>query len=566
MGKDIGIRGALYLNGVDVTYQLGLRTSNVTETQDAVETTCYDPAGLNARTKTYAAGLNGAVVSFDSYPDLDYDAMVTKARALFDRTVAAYILNPITPDIGALTIFGKVLQTKWSPGLVHDQITKLGLDFLFTAGSPGFQCGFQLFTPTGSSALDVDEEQTLTFTNAPASQTFRLKATGGSDTAEFTPADSNATIKAAIEGLDEYDGFTATVAGSLSSSTVDGITVYNGTKTVTFDPADNVPQLVVIDSESQKLTVTSGDSGNYTLGGSANFALGDSIASIQTKVRAVGGNYTSVVLAGVSVAPSGGTTEVTVSGAGNGLYNGTFVQDADFDGKHTFLSGTHAIWWHSASTTWRLTTGVNNNNGNAYYYTNDDGTLDPPETGWAAQAMTAPAPTVEVDVTGATGGTAAIYLFFPPSVGNIANAGTTGTGAVVSNVTQGPGNTSTLIAVTTSTPGVGSEAIYNVVNSVTNGTTHNDIDVAETSNNGLIAQLNCLYLEEGEEAQWILQHAPNNAGVAGTWATLGSFANITEVGAQQLEIAAGTTINPFLRARRTDSGGDCVVGIAATRL
>jgi hypothetical protein len=613
--RDIGIRSALYLDGVDVTYQLGLRQFDLSETTDAVDATCFDPAGLHVRGKQFVAGLHDAKVSYDAYPDLTYDAMVTRARALFDRAATHYLLNPVTPDVGALAFFGDVLQTSWKPGIAHGAIPTLALDFQFTAGSPGLKAGFLLQSPTGSTALDVDEEHTLTFTNAPALQTFRIKATDGSDTAEFLPTDSNATIKAAIEGLDEYADYTVTVAGTLTSSTVDGITVYNGTKTVTFDPAEDVPQLLVVDSESQKLTVTAGDSGNYTLGGSANFALGDSIASIQTKVRAVGGNYASVVLGGASVAPTSGANQATTGG------NASASRSSGGDVPAGAITGGHTTRWHAGSggASWwqydfgsvktitevkirfRQTGDVINVN----FQVSDDAafgsgvttvdnslsafttTVDPNAADETYDAEVAVAtPTAgryfrinftqsdqgqsmirELELLdAATNGSADIYLFFPPSAGNIANAATTGTGAAVSNVTQGPGNTSTKIAVTTTTPGVGSDAIYNVVNSVTNGTTHNDIAVTETSNNGLIAQLNCIYLADGEEAQWILQHAPNSSGSPGTWATLGSFDNITETGAQQLEIAAGTEINPFLRARRTDSGGDCVVAIAAARL
>lgn len=562
MARDIGIGGALYVNGVDVTYHLGLRQVNITENHDAPEITAMDPAGLYSRARRFIAGLNGGVMSFDGLPDMEHEAIAAKGRAIFDRSTGNTLLYAAGPAVGDLAVFGKALQTSWKPKVVHDGVTALGVDFQFSAASPGLQAGMLLHTPTGSEALDVDEQQTLTYNNAPLYASYALRATGAVETFVFTPATSNSALKAGIEALAAYDGITVTVSGSLT-----GTSTKSGTLTLTFDPAQDVPQLEVLAGEIQRFVVASGTSGNYTINSCSNFALGDSISSIQTKLRATGGNWASVVADGSSSAPSG--AGISVSGAGTAGANGNFTSAGTYNSATKYSNGTYFLWWHTGNARWRITDADPALGSYQNLYQNDGASqntsspLNGTQTWNVFGVGDAPGPTLTAGSS--TDGAADISLYFPQGVGNISQGSGTGTGVTMSTTRQGA-ITATDITPATTVAGVGTDAVYNVVDGTVNGTAKADIALDATTATGLIAQLNCLYMEEGESATWDLQHAPDSSGSPGTWADLAEFDEVTAAGTQQVSVAAGTTINPWLRARCTAATGDCVVAIAAARL
>jgi hypothetical protein len=55
----------------------------------------------------------------------------------------------------------------------------------------------------------------------------------------------------------------------------------------------------------------------------------------------------------------------------------------------------------------------------------------------------------------------------------------------------------------------------------------------------------------GTDATITIEHSANNS----TWATLGTFASVTAAGVQRVAVAAGTTVNRYLRVASATTGG-----------
>lgn len=287
------------------------------------------------------------------------------------------------------------------------------------------------------------EVQVLTFTNAPLVQEFALRGVGGTtDTGMFTPATSNADLKTAIEARTLYDDFTATVTGSLTGSATK-----SGTKTVSFSEQEDAPTLEVLVSESQRLLVTGGDEDtDYQWNGCTAFQLGISEASLQTLLRATGGNWANVVVKGSSAL--GG---VVVSGAGSTEVNGSYTQDGVSNGapKFSYNDGMTTYWVvYGGSSIWYITDGINGNTSggggstNFYQAAGTAGTV--PTSGWTVLGGVSTAPTLAY-----TASSADFTAYFPFSVGNIAQGTVVGTGAVASTVTQGNAVATTVVPTTT---------------------------------------------------------------------------------------------------------------------
>jgi hypothetical protein len=199
-----------------------------------------------------------------------------------------------------------------------------------------------------SSDSSTAEVQTLVFTSAKDGMFHSLRAAGETEAFTFQLADYASStaiknaLKAGIEALAAYSGITVSLSGTLTETS----SAWSGTLTLTYSPNDNVPELEVRQGRADRLVVTAGDDGDYTLNGCAAFALGDSNASVQTKLRAVSGqsavvvagsttagssswpNPTTDLLSGLSFTYSGGGTSGNMTDGNTGTY--TLISPGDY--------------------------------------------------------------------------------------------------------------------------------------------------------------------------------------------------------------------------------------------
>ena len=93
----------------------------------------------------------------------------------------------------------------------------------------------------------------------------------------------------------------------------------------------------------------------------------------------------------------------------------------------------------------------------------------------------------------------------------------------------------------------------------TNGTS---VDNGASTANGGVAHLHVTGFTGLTSDDIIIEHSANNS----TWATLGTFATVTGVGSERLTIAAGTTVNRYLRVVDDVTGtGACTRAVRFAR-
>lgn len=106
----------------------------------------------------------------------------------------------------------------------------------------------------------------------------------------------------------------------------------------------------------------------------------------------------------------------------------------------------------------------------------------------------------------------------------------------------------------------------NVVTATATGTgVRDNLSSVPASKGGLFVLQVLRAIGSGKTCTVRIEHAPDSSGSPGTWATLGTFTAMTDTGAQLLEIASGTTINPHLRAIVTSITGSFVFAVGAWR-
>lgn len=558
MAFDIGAGAAVFVDGRDLSRYL--TSANVTRNMEAVENTRFDPANLMHRFREFLAGLQGGAVSTSGcQPVTSADTLPAPNNGFpNDRGAHDIYIAPFGGAPGNLVLLGHSLQSRHAidPDTVP-AVVGYAADYQLTQGSPGVAAGVSLFNPHGTDTVEITEEGSLAFTNAPAVQEFRLLAAGGTDFALFTPGDSNAAIKAAIESISDYAGFTVTVTGSRATSTVNGVSVRNGTLTIAFSPAQDAPALVVKQSESHRFQVVAGDGdSDYSYVGGAPFALGINEAALTTNLQAIGGNYAAAVAKGASTAYSAGT-QIVVTDA-DSPFNGTYVATgATVNGAPVYAQGAGAsqrfLSWFGGgpSSEWRFSNAAGGGAGGVYY--SDDGDIATiPETGWLAASGASGTPTVDVQAGVATPGTADFSIFFPYSVGGVTLGAVTGTGATRSRLTAGS-SVATAIVPTTATQGLTTRGV-NLVDSTETGAWVRTDPLEGATGHGALLVLQAVELGAGSLTV-LVEHAPDSAGSPGTAATLGTFAAQTATGAQVMEIADGVTVDPWIRARVSAATG-----------
>jgi hypothetical protein len=77
------------------------------------------------------------------------------------------------------------------------------------------------------------------------------------------------------------------------------------------------------------------------------------------------------------------------------------------------------------------------------------------------------------------------------------------------------------------------------------------VDNSAATQNGGVAQIHATALTSNPSVVVKVQHSPDNS----TWADLATFTALTAAGYQRLIVAAGTTVNRYLRAVWTFTGG-----------
>jgi hypothetical protein len=98
--------------------------------------------------------------------------------------------------------------------------------------------------------------------------------------------------------------------------------------------------------------------------------------------------------------------------------------------------------------------------------------------------------------------------------------------------------------------------IHAAITSDTDGATY---DGGAASANGGVAHLHVTAYSGLTSDSVIVEHSTNDS----VWATLGTFASVTAIGAERLVIAPGTTVNRYLRVRDDVTGTGSISRIVA---
>jgi hypothetical protein len=184
----------------------------------------------------------------------------------------------------------------------------------------------------------------------------------------------------------------------------------------------------------QRWVVASGDDGtDYSYNSSTARALGQTESQIQTDIRATGGDFANVIVKGISAAYVPGAGFI-VSGAGSTNANGTYTANGTEGGYTKYTKPASAFIIAKVSDYWRI---YDPSGAGEYdlYVTYDAGpdANTPPTTGWG-QGVFGALPNPTVSTPPGTGGTAYYNIYFPYSVGNVAQGSAAGTGSTASTV------------------------------------------------------------------------------------------------------------------------------------
>lgn len=104
--------------------------------------------------------------------------------------------------------------------------------------------------------------------------------------------------------------------------------------------------------------------------------------------------------------------------------------------------------------------------------------------------------------------------------------------------------------------GVDAGVVLDPTTAITTTTSSTSVDNTTSSSNGGVAHLHVTAYSGLTSDTIVVEHSTNNS----TWATLGTFTTVTGTTSERLVIAAGTTVNRYLRVT------DTIVGVgSATR-
>lgn len=599
-GHGHGAFGAQILGTQDMTKD----TSAMSDTlaTEVSQDTGFQPAD---DTHTFLQGLTGIAASCSMWFVNDKEFILRELSRLQGTSSDPIMLTRAWRGFkaGKYVTMYRVLNTEFSRNVSNSSTISKSINH---------QCsgvvydGWALFNPFGSDAYESNEVQVITLTSVPDTTRLGVKALGGSTIADVSDPTSSASWKSAIESLPEYTSVTVTGSVTLSGSN------WSGSKTCTFGGSDadtNLPALVVVSGEVQTLTVSS-PSGNYKWNSSADFAAGDSVSAIQTKIQATSGLSTALV-DGTSTAPNGLGTNYALAATLTDIQNFNY----DHGGSNVLNDGSNSSGYIIASTT------------DASYFIFDLGashsiallrmycgggsvvsgvttTVDLSTTGvfggeetsveldlnindnWneASASVTAryvrftvPATTnlnvVEFEVRGpATGGSLALNIRSLASDGNIGQKSATGTGAVAATSVQGGSAASGVTVVTSvdgSSPSQRGGAIWNLVTGTEAGEWHDantflPTDATETES-GLYIRMQ-VPLAAGTGFTVVIEHADSTGGSATTLHTF-TVTDITVASqlAQEYVAAAGTAVKRFVRARFTSVTGSFAVALSYAR-
>jgi hypothetical protein len=604
MTFDIGAQSAILYDGIDLTTLFNkVDIANPQGTQDI---TTFRPPGY---AKNYISTLGSSSITLSGFAPMEH----SRAQYLYElavRTGRDLAIGVGGFTVGNAALLMKALKTNGDFKIMVDGATSASVTYQGKPGSPTVLVGTTLYSPHGTTSLAQDEAQTFTFTDTPELAKLGVRKTSGTTATDFDhTATAAANLKAALETV--YGG-TWTVTGSLTTTGTTPTKLYSGTLTATAGGTlvdTDVETAVVVSGEITNLTTSGEPSGDYTVNDCTAFNAGDTVADIQTAVRATGDDYAGVVVEGTSVAAVAEarlSDDATLSAS---TENGSLAVGQGFD-----ESGATA-WGPTETPSWVQ---IDRGSGSEaicdkYGLTANDGTsmasdfelqgsqnatdwttLDS-QTGltwttsetkyFAVDNSTAyryyrvyfTTPATEVAAAGsfqileiyilkaASPASLNLNLRFPASVGNITTPVATGTGQTVTTTAQGAIITSTVAIATTAPGNPGANGAIYAPATDGDGTAVHDIDVATTSDNGAEVVLHAINPDGGSTVVTI-EHAPNDSGDPGTWATLVAFDAQAATGVQKKTVAAGTTINPFLRAVISDTTGTIVVAVVFARL
>lgn len=340
----------------------------------------------------------------------------------------------------------------------------------------------------GGISLEPNQFKTLTFNAAPAVMEFGLEIGDGTDPVILTGGMNAQAIKEAIEASDDMAGFTVDVFGStLATTGDDGVLLHSGKFIIAVGGTAPFPAWgETKNAEVQSFVVEDGDDGNYTLNGGASFKLSAFESAIQINQRALGGDYSDVIVKGAS----GGDEVDLTQGLGNlgGVSGWTNEANAFDNDPDTYASNGES--GYSTYVEWDFGTpvelgaviidaygynygmrgrGSNDNFATSTLFFQSDGSGQPSH--WYAGRETktfqgtggnayskyrfynggSGGQVYSIQAMSVPGNYSGLYnSYFPFAVGNVDNPTCTGTDAVVSTLHEG-GSTSSLVTTADAT-------------------------------------------------------------------------------------------------------------------
>jgi hypothetical protein len=602
--NDIGIAGQMIVDGRDISPLLS--SFRRTMTMAAVDNTRM--RNHQNRFRTFTPGLYGGSWGFTGdLPDDQGEALIHLEDFLKRDDVPRLIFQaPFGADVGKLARFGQAIRTSTEMSDEIEGVLSLNAEFEVTAGSPGALSGLTLFSPNLSgNTLSQDEISSLVFTNADPNQFFAVRAVGTSQIFQFQAGTvTNSSLAAGIQGLPAYAGRTVTVTGSALA----GTTSKSGAKQIEWDGSVDVPALEILQGELHVLQLNNATTaktiyGNITVDPTASSGAGTDAATLQTAVRGKGGAFAQVTVTKTGtggnasytfaypiganpadlVQPTGKANLVVTTPVANGtLYSDGLILNPQnaFDKNSSTVTTLQAGAPATGSVGWVFNTSLvinairvtSDTMGDLRLYGSTNGIFSGPtypsdpivgsfSSGRSQAQLVSGAITPFANTTAyrayvlVNDGASDIPIKEIEFMGDGPDAEVT-----VSNYSGGYAQSLGLVQVQQG----GTFQSANVVSTVTSGPTVQDIPATQTSSAGMMVALQSVLNIMGTST-WKIQHAPNNNGSPGTWVDLLTFDDVSGSGAQVKEVAVGTTIYPFLRARCSAITGSAQVAIGAAR-
>ena len=594
-----GSKAGALLDGRDLTRYT--TDFNFTTDIDVAEQTCLMADG---GAKEYLYGNTGASAGLDG--------RLAKSRVQLEREMDAlrgeeesgklFLQAPAGFAPGRPAIIFQTLKSRLGVKGGLTSVNSTGMSFVADGVA---RVATMLLAPRvqGGANVTRNEVQILTFNNASSSQFFGLRASGTTQFWPFqlssygTDAALAAAIKTGVEGLAAYNGRTVTVTVLTPRS---GTTALSLALQIEFDGAVNVAQLEAISGAVDSFVVAGGDDGNYSSNGGADFTLGINEGAYQTNQRNLGGERQDVVCKGSSVAPTSPaslplTVDPTNTSSSSGfLIDGTLtgpatahVPDGDvcvFDlgslqkvGKvQTFDQAAGGFSGGTAQIQGSVTSDFANpiNMGVANSSPKDNTWTDVPNSStgnanirYVRFIASGEWSLSEMRLLGISSpGNANFKSYYPlnraPGAPTAAGTGATNTRTLATGAMP-----TSLNAATTQEGGA-----FTGLNLVTSAQAFSPVKTADAAtNSGATVDLHAPFTSTGSlNVPVVIEHAPDNAGAPGAWATLATFATITDATnrdqlAQRIVLSTGTLVQPWLRVRVPTLTGSAALGVALAR-